>query len=102
MATATAFTVNEELSGIQSGMGLQKFLVVLDGADQETITSPEAKRAVIDYAAAKGFTGAGMSDYPHPYPIDANTGKAVDDDNLLNPNISISGFRADYTLTRGI
>jgi hypothetical protein len=92
--------VNEQLSGIIPSAGPTKMKIVVDGANMEEAMSGNAKQLAMQTAAAHGFGNAGISEFPNPYPLHADTGEPVKDEEAFSPNVRVGGYRAEYVFVQ--
>lgn len=75
-----------------------KHVVTIFSEDMEETTSPEAKRMAIE--ACTNVALAGLSNFPAPYPVDAE-GKS-DDDLILGRRPGVAGYHAEYEVSSGL
>ena len=87
--------VNQDKSGVVKGTGVDKLLIVVDGADRAEVDGQEAKELAREAASAAGFGAGGMCDQPVTGPIGPD-GDILEGPDALNPNIEVQGFRTEF------
>jgi len=87
--------VNQEKSGVVKGVGTDKLLIVVDGADRSDVDGPKAKAMAREAAAAAGFGAGGMCEQPVTGPLGPD-GDMLEGADALNPNIEVQGFRTEF------
>jgi len=91
--------VNEQKSGVIKGVGTNKYLVVIDGAELNDVTGPAARTLAQDAAAAAGFGAGGMCDQPVTGPL-GEDGEMLEGAAALNPATTVAGFRTEITFAQ--
>ena len=86
--------VNETKSGVIKGVGTDKFLVVIDGAERADVDSPAAREMARDAASAAGFGAGGMCDQPVTGPL-GEDGEMLEGAEALSPTVTVAGFRTE-------
>jgi len=86
--------VNKDKSGTVSGVGMDKMLIVIDGATREEVDSPEARDMARHAAAEAGFGSGGMCDQAVIGPLGPD-GEMLEGADALNPDLIGHGFRSE-------
>lgn len=87
--------VNTTKSGVVKGVGMDKLLIAVDGADREEVESQEAKDMARKAAAEAGFGSGGMCDQPITGPLGPD-GDMLDGADALDPELIGNGFRTEF------
>jgi len=95
--------INEQKTMLLSSAGTSRLKVAVDGAGREEVAGAEARKFAQDEAARRGFGPGvgGLCENPNIGPIGAD-GEFVKDNDVLDPNTQISGFRAEFTFAQKI
>ena len=88
--------VNQKLSGVVAGVGMNKLRVVVDGETREEAESTAAREMASQISAENGYGNGGLCETPIVGPIGAS-GDVLEDVAALEPNAEVIGFRAEFT-----
>lgn len=87
--------VNTTRSGVVQGVGMDKLLIAIDGADRIEVESQGARDMARKAAAEAGFGAGGMCDQPVTGPLGPD-GEMLDGMEALNPELTGHGFRTEF------
>ncbi len=93
--------VNQDKSDTIKGIGVDKLLIVIDGADRSEVDGQEAKELAREEANTRGFGAGGMCNVPVTGPIGPD-GEMLEGADALDPNIEVQGFRTEFMFARGL
>jgi hypothetical protein len=88
--------VNQKLSGVVSGVGMNKLRVIVDGETREEAESTAARELASQISAENGYANGGLCETPQVGPIGAD-GDVLEDVSALEPGIEVIGFRVEFT-----
>jgi len=88
-------TINESKSGVVPGVGANKFRVAIDGTERGDVDDRAARDLAMETAAANGFGNGGLCDNAVIGPVGAD-GEMLDGHDVLDPAITVIGFRAEF------
>jgi hypothetical protein len=87
--------VNKTKSGVVSGVGMDKLLIAIDGADRGEVEGQEARDMARKAASEAGFGAGGMCDQPITGPLGPD-GEMLDGADALTPELIGNGFRTEF------
>jgi hypothetical protein len=88
-------TLNETLTGPQSGTGVEKFRVVLEAPTRAELGEQEARDKAARVATANGFSNCGLCQNPEFIPLTA-TGEEVTGEDMLNGMAKVAKYRGEF------
>ena len=94
--------LREEKSGVRTGVGAGKLVVVIDAGTREEAESKPCKDMAIKIASENGFANAGFSQTPVVNPVNAVTDEVLVDEEAFNPNVKLGGYRAEFEFANRI
>lgn len=87
--------VNAQKSGIIHGSDRNQLKIVIDAQTRAEAESEEARKLAQKSAADYGFVNSGLNALPVIGPVGAD-GEIIDDARVLDPNVEVTGFRAEF------